>query len=197
MARSSKLQGLAITDEQIIELYWQRNEKAIQETERKYGKRLWQIAFNILHDTEDCEECLNDTYFGTWNAIPPNRPNLFSSFVFKIMRNHALNKYKEKARLSRIPSELTVSIEDLYDTLHSTNSPESELSAKELGKLINQYLDSLTERQRYVFIGRFYMGDTLDVIAKQLNVHLSTVQRETVKIKKGLKAYLERNGEYV
>ena len=197
MARSTKLQGLAITDEQIIELYWQKNEKAIQETERKYGKRLRQIAFNILHDTEDCEECLNDTYLGVWNAIPPNRPNPFSSFVFKIMRNHALNKYKEKARQSRIPSELTVSIEDLYDTLHSTNSPESELSAKELGKLINQYLDSLTERPRYVFIGRFYMGDTLDVIAKQLNVHLSSVQRETVKIKKGLKAYLERNGEYV
>ena len=197
MNNRTEIQNSTITDERIVELYWQRDQNAIKETDKKYGKMLIRIAYNILHDMSDCEECQNDTYLRIWNAIPPNRPNPFSAFIYKIMRNSAINKYKEKSRKSRIPSEFTVSIEDLEDSLHSAESPESEISAKELSELINHYLSGLSDRQKYIFIGRFYMGDTLETIAEELKINASTVQRETEKIKKGLKAYLERSGYHV
>lgn len=197
MAKKSEIQNSTITDERIVELYWQRDQNAIKETDKKYGKKLLRIAYNILHDISDCEECQNDTYLKVWNAIPPNRPNPFSAFIYKIMRNSALNKYKEKSRKSRIPSEFTVSIEDLENSLCCPDSPESAISANELGELINRFLSGLSDRQKYIFIGRFYMGDTLETIAEELKINSSTVQRETEKIKNGLKAYLERNGYYV
>lgn len=184
-------------DEQIVELYWIRNEKAIPLTDRKYGRFLYRVAFNILHDKSDCEECQNDTYLSIWNSIPPDRPNVFSAFITKIMRNTAMMKYRAKGRKRRIPSEMTTCIDDLENTLHSNSSPESEYQAKELGEYINKYLGELTERERYVFLGRFYMGDKLEVIAKELDVNTSTVYRDIEKIKKGLKSYLERNDVYV
>ena len=88
-----------LTDESIIELYWNRDEKAISETDKKYGRYLYAIAYNIVHDDLDSEECLNDTYIGTWNQIPPTRPNIFQVFLAKITRNHAINKFK-KSRAS-------------------------------------------------------------------------------------------------
>ena len=186
-----------ISDEEIVELFWQRNEQAIKETDAKYGKFLFRIAYNILHDTNDCEECQNDTYLAVWNAIPPNRPNPYSVFIARIMRNNAFDKYKQRTRKCRVPSEMTVSIEELENSLQCDASPETELSAKELSELINRYLDGLTDRQNYIFIGRFYMGDTLEAIASRLKIHVSTVQREAERIKKGLKEFLERNGVYV
>lgn len=186
-----------ISDEEIVELFWQRNEQAIKETDAKYGKFLFRIAYNILHDTNDCEECQNDTYFAVWNAIPPNRPNPYSVFIARIMRNNAIDQYKQRTRKCRVPPEMTVAIEELENSLQCDTSPETELSAKELSELINRYLDGLTDRQNYIFIGRFYMGDTLEAIASRLKIHVSTVQREAERIKKGLKEFLERNGVYV
>ena len=84
-----------LPDEAIIELYWQRNEQAIAEPARKYGKYLFTIAYNIVHDRLDCEECVNDTYLGTWNRIPPQRPNVFQVFLSRIMRNIAIDKFRK------------------------------------------------------------------------------------------------------
>ena len=110
-------QNAIIADEQIIELYWQREERAIQETDKKHGQFLFRIAYNILHDRLDCEECQNDTYLGVWNAIPPTRPTVFPAFITQIMRRIAINRYKEKTSKKRIPSELTVSMEYINDFL--------------------------------------------------------------------------------
>ena len=96
------LQGRNATDEEIIELYWQRDEYAIQATSDKYGKFLYKIAYNILHDNLDCEECRNDTYLEVWNSIPPQRPWAFRAFISKIMRNIAIDKYYEKTNKKRI-----------------------------------------------------------------------------------------------
>ncbi len=197
MARKTETPEKALTDEQIIELYWARDEQAIQETDRKYGQYLYRIAHNYLPDRSDCEECQNDTYLGIWNAIPPHRPEKFLVFISKIMRNIAAMKYRDKMRKKRISSEMSVSIEDLEGVLHGEMTPEEEFSASEIGRLINEYLNSLTPQQRFIFIGRFYMSDTLEVIAKELNISVPTVHRETEKIKQGLKTYLERNGVYV
>ena len=132
-------QQTVIADEQIIELYWQRNENAIQETDKKYGQFLFGIAYNILHDRLDCEECQNDTYLGVWNAIPPTRPIAFPAFITQIMRNIAINRFKEKTSKKRIPSELTVSMDDVNGMLHSDDTVESEYEAAEVGKIINTH----------------------------------------------------------
>ncbi len=197
MDKCPEIQTVKLADEQIIELYWQRDEKAIHETEVKYGKLLFSIAYNILHDRLDCEECKNDTYLGVWNTIPPTRPTMFSAFISKIMRNIAIDKYKEKSSKKRIPAELTVSMEDLRDFLHAGDTPEAEYTAKELGKIISDYVRGLSDRQQFIFMERYYLYSTIESIAEELGVSLSTVHRETEKMKQGLKAHLERNGVYV
>ena len=190
-------ENTVIADEQIIELYWQREEKAIQETDKKYGQFLFRIAYNILHDRLDCEECQNDTYLGVWNAIPPTRPAVFPAFITQIMRCIAINRYKEKTSKKRIPSEYTISMDDVKDALHSDESVDDEYMAEEVGKIINDYVRSLTHRQRYIFIDRFYLAEPVETIAKDLSISVPTVYREIDKIKQGLKLHLERNEVYI
>lgn len=186
-----------IADEQIIELYWQRNENAIQETDKKYGQFLFGIAYNILHDRLDCEECQNDTYLGVWNAIPPTRPIAFPAFITQIMRNIAINRFKEKTSKKRIPSELTVSIEDVNNILHSGDTVAAEYEAEEVGRIINDYVRQLSDRQRYIFIDRFYLAEPVETIANDLSISVPTVYREIDKIKQGLKLHLERNDIFI
>ena len=196
MSKRTERQAI-IEDEQIIELYWQRSENAIQETDKKYGQFLFRIAYNILHDRLDCEECQNDTYLDVWKAIPPTRPTVFPAFITKIMRRIALDRYKEKTAKRRIPSEYTVSMEDIKDTLHSNETVDSEYAVEELGKIISDYVRSLTDRQRYIFIDRFYLAEPVETIASDLAISVPTVYREIDKIKQGLKTYLESNEVYV
>jgi len=186
----------AITDEQIIELYWKREESAIQETDKKYGPLLFRIAYNILRDRADCEECRNDTYLGVWNAIPPTRPAKFSAFITQITRNIAINRYKEKISKKRIPSELTVSMEDINGILRSDDTVETKYAAEEVGRIINDYVRTLPSRQHFIFIDRFYLSEPVEAIAGELSISVPTVYREIHKIKQGLKLYLERNGIY-
>ncbi len=190
-------QQAVIADEQIIELYWQREEKAIQETDKKYGQFLFRIAYNLLHDRLDCEECQNDTYLGVWNAIPPTRPTVFPAFITQIMRRIAINRYKERRSKKHIPSELTVCMKDLNDTLHRNDSVEAEYLAEEVGKIINNYVKDLSERQRYIFIDRFYFAEPVESIALNLSLSVPTIYREIDKIKQGLKLYLEGNDVFI
>lgn len=186
-----------VADEQIIEMYWQRNELAIQETDKKYGQFLFRIAYNILHDRLDCEECQNDAYLDTWNAIPPTRPIVFSAFITQITRRIALDRYKEKSRKKRIPSELTVSIEDMNETLHDYSMVDAHYDIKEIGRVINEYMKNLSDRQRYIFIDRFYLAESVETISADLSISVATVYREIEKIKQGLKIHLERNDVYI
>lgn len=197
MSKRTDKHPLSLSDETIIEMYWQREEKAIKETDRKYGQFLFRIAYGILHDRLDCEECQNDTYLGVWKAIPPTRPTVFPAFITQIMRRIAINKYKEKTSKKRIPSELTFSIEGYESTLASHDTVEGDFSAEEVGRIINDYVYELPERQRYIFIARFYMAESVESIADDLTIAKATVYRELDKIKQGLKHHLEKNEVYV
>lgn len=196
MSKSTEQQEI-IADEQIIELYWRREEKAIQETDKKYGQFLFRIAYNILHERLDCEECQNDTYLCVWNAIPPTRPTVFPAFITQIMRRIAINRYKEKASKKRIPSELTISMEDVNGTLHGDDSVAVKYEMAEVGKIINNYVRELSDRQRYIFIDRFYLAESVETIATDLSISVPTVYREIDKIKHSLKLYLEWNDVYI
>ena len=182
-----------LTDEEIVELYWQRQERAIKETDRKYGNYLHTIAYNIIHDNLDCEECLNDTYMGTWERIPPARPNMFRAFLSKIMRNIALDRFRKNRASRRIPSELVTSLEELDECI-PTQSLETEYFIKELGRLLNGFIGSLTSREEFVFVCRYYYSDKISEIAKLLGMSEKTVSRDLAEIRKNLRELLEKEG---
>ena len=183
-----------LEDTEIIELYWERNEKAISETDKKYRRYLFTIAFNILNNSLDCDECLNDTYLGTWNTIPPQRPSVFQMFLSKIMRNTALVRYKYNTAKKRVPSEMSRSLDELDGCIPHEPSVEEAYFTKELSRLLSNYLRSLPERSAFVFICRYYCSDKVSDIAEMLHVSESTVFREITSIKNGLREFLEKEG---
>ncbi len=197
MSKCNEEPKTILADEQIVELYWQRDEKAIVCTDSKYGPYLFRIAYNILHDRLDAEECQNDAYRAIWDRIPPTRPTVFPAFLTQIMRNIATDRYKRRNSQKRVPTELTVSMEELNDALCSDESVEAMMQAEEVGRLISAYVKTLPKRGRFIFMDRYYMADPAEHIAKELGISVPTVYRELDKIRKGLRAYLERNGVYV
>ena len=181
-------------DEQIVELYWQRDEQAIKETDRKYQHFLLTVAHNILRDGRDCEECLNDTYLGAWNAMPPARPKVLQAFLATIMRRTAIDRYKAGKRQKRIDSELTVALSEVEEFLADGSDPATELDARELGRAISEYIRSLPRRRMYIFMSRYYTARPIGEIAKLLGCSESTVNKEIAAIKRDLKEKLEKEG---
>ena len=184
-------------DEKIVELYWERDEKAIEETDFKYKKYLLSIAYNVLHDRLDCEECLNDTYLGAWNAMPPSRPNVLKAFLTTIARRIAIKRYHSNVRQKVIPSEMTVSLSELEDFMADDGDVDSELDAERLGRVISGFVRSLSERRQFIFMSRYYVADPIDTIAGDLGVSRSTVNKEIAAIKRGLKEKLESEGYHI
>ena len=181
-------------DEKIVALYWDRNETAIEETDFKYKKYLFAIAYNIVYDGLDCEECLNDTYMGAWNAIPPAKPNVLKAFLTTITRRVAIKRYHRNLRKSEIPSEMTVSLSELEAFVAGNEDVEEAFDAKLLGKVISDFVRSLPMRRRFIFMSRYYMADPIDTIAKDLGVSRSTVNKELAAIRNTLRQKLESEG---
>ena len=143
-------------DSKIIELYFERDDRAIKETQIKYGKLCHKIAYNILNNYEDSEECVNDTYVGVWNAIPPTRPNNFMSFVCKITRNLSLKRLEFMKREKR-SADVLVSIHELEGVLPDEKYAP-DVSDEDIGKLISDFLYTQKEDVRNVFIRRYYFS---------------------------------------
>ena len=179
-------------DEAIIELYWKRDEDAIKETDKKYGKYLLVIADNIVHNRLDSEECLNDTYLAAWNAIPPTRPNVLKAFLTAIIRRLAINRYHK----NRQSSEMTVSLWELRDFLAYDARVDAQFDAKELGRIVSEFVDRLPQRRRFIFMSRYYGAESIDTIASGLHMSRSTVNKELAAIRKALKRKLEKEGYY-
>lgn len=183
-----------MSDEKIVELYWQRDEQAIKETDAKYRRFLLSVAYNIVYEVRDSEECLNDTYIGAWNAIPPSKPVLLQAFLATIMRRCAIDCYKARKRQKRIASELTVSLSELEDFISEDDDMYSEAEARELGRIISDFVRSLTERRMYIFMSRYYVARPIKEIARLLSVSESTVNKEIATIKEDLRQKLEKEG---
>lgn len=181
-------------DDKIISLYWARDEQAITETDKKYKRYLYTIAYNILHDNMDCEECLNDTYLGTWNAIPPAKPSVFQIFLSKIMRNTATSRYKRNTADKRIPSEMTISLEELEQCMPQGLTAEEEYTVTELGRVLSKYLRGLSEDDSFIFFCRYYCSDKISDIAQMLHVNERKIYRKLATMRQDLKALLEKEG---
>ena len=183
-----------LPDEAIIRLYWKRDEKAIEETDFKYKSYLFSVILNLLSDLRDCEECLSDTYLGAWNAMPPAKPNVLKAFLTTIARRAAIKRYHKARKKTAIPSELTVSLSELEDFLSDGGEAEADFDSENLGRILSDFLRSLNQRKRYIFMSRYYVADPIERIARELNVSRSTVNKELAAIRKSLKEKLESEG---
>jgi len=182
-----------MNDERIIELFFERSEQAVRELDRKYGKVFHSLSFRILNNRQDAEECVNDAYLGAWNAIPPVRPNPLLAFVCKIVRNVSLKRYDQNTAVKR-NSRYDVAIEELQDCLASDNTIEDEIEERELTKLLEAFLDSLSKENRVIFLRRYWFSDTYADIAKQVGLSEKNVSVRLTRIRKELREYLIERG---
>ena len=184
-----------LSDEEIISLFWKRNEKAIEETDKKYGRYLYAIAYNIVHNDLDSEECLNDTYHGTWNKIPPTRPRVLGAFLSRIMRNIAVDKFRANTAQKRIPSEYIVALDELDECISAEGADvEREYDIKQISRILNDFLHKLSARREYIFVCRYYYSDKIAHIAESLGLKEATVSRELSLMRHELREALEKEG---
>ena len=186
--------GGVLSDEQIIDLYFAREERAIAETDKKYCEYLHTVAYNILANEQDAEECLQDTYLRTWDAIPPERPSIFHAFLAKITRNLSLNRIEKANRKRRVPAEACYPMDEVADFLPDPHDLAKDLQAATVRRIIAEYLDGTTERRLYIFISRFFYSYTVSQIAARLGCSTSTVNKELAEIKRELRACFEKEG---
>ena len=192
--QSNQTAKVPMYDEKIVELYWERDEKAIEETDFKYKKYLLAIAYNIVHNRLDCEECLNDTYLGVWNAIPPTKPHVLKAFLTTVTRRIAIKRYHSNLRQNVIPSEMTVSLSELENFVAGDEDVGADFDAERLGRVISDFVRSLSERRQFIFMSRYYVADPIDMIAKDLGLSRSMVNKELAAIRSALKEKLESEG---
>lgn len=183
-----------LSDGQIVHLYFARNMRAITETDKKYGKLLYRVAYDLLHDHEDSEECQNDTYLGAWNAIPPAEPAVLRSFLAKITRRLAVSRYRERHAKKRVDSELTVSLEELEYALCGDSHVQKEVEAKLLGEAIDGFLRTQSEEKRMLFLSRYYFAEPVKETAALLGTTASNVYKQLTALKEDLRAYLTERG---
>lgn len=181
-------------DEKIVELYWQREESAIKETEQKYGRYLTQIAYNILADMEDSKESVNDTYLGAWNSMPPHKPSILSTYLGKLTRRISIDIFRRKNREKRKASEYVLSLSELEDCISGDLSVEENIDARLLGEAINEFVKSLPTEARNTFIGRYYFLDSLKDVAGYCGMSEAKAKSLLYRTRCSLKAYLEKEG---
>ena len=181
-------------DTEIIKLYWDRNEQAISETEKSYGKYCYSIAFHILHDREDSDECVNDTWFRAWNAIPPGKPDKLSLFLGTITRNLSFDKWKRKNALKRGNGEMELALDELLECVPTVHSTEDVVEAAELERMLNRFLHTLPEKDCNIFLRRYWYVEEYNEIARRYGMKLNTVKTSLFRTRRKLKDYLEQEG---
>ena len=169
-------------DAAIVELYWQRQDQALHETKTKYGTYCGAIAHRILNDRQDAEECVNDTYLGAWNSIPPHRPANLKTFLGKITRNLSLKRWRSRSAAKRGSGEVALSFTELEDCISSSENAEEHLEAE------------LTQEERRIFVCRYWYFDSIVDIATRFGFGTSKVKMSLKRTRNKLAIYLEREG---
>lgn len=185
---------MVMEDEQIIELYFKRDGRAISETSEKYGNYCNSIALNILKNREDAEECVNDTYMRVWNAIPPVRPTVFRVFIGRITRNLSFNLYKKMNTEKRGNGQVAVVLDELAECVSGGSDPSEEFNRAEVLKAINAFLADLPQDKRIMFVCRYWYSDSVTDIAKRCDVSENTVSVSLNRLRKKLRGYLAERG---
>jgi RNA polymerase sigma-70 factor (ECF subfamily) len=181
-------------DTEIVNLYWKRQERAIEETEKKYGKYCYSVAYNILANHEDSEESVNDTYIEAWNAIPPHRPLSLSSFLGKITRRLAIDRWRSEHAQKRGGGEMSCVLEELEECVLYTDSAEQYLEKQMLSQAINDFLGTLSATERKIFVRRYFYMDSVEALCQRYGFSESKVKSMLFRLRGNLRNYLQEEG---
>ena len=181
-------------DRQIIDLYWNRSEEAISQTDKKYGPYCYKIAYNIFGSKEDSEESVYDTYMDAWNAMPPNRPTHLACFLGKITRRISIDRWRGRTAAKRGGKEIDLALDELEWCVSDSRSLEDEIDRKELIRAVNCFLDSLSVTERRVFLQRYWAMESIESIAVTYHFSQSKVSSMLHRTRKKLRIALEKEG---
>lgn len=181
-------------DDKIVELYWQKDESAIKETQQKYDRYLYKIAYNILADSEDSKESVNDTYLGAWNSIPPHKPVTLSTYLGKLTRRISIDVFRRKNREKRRGTQYAVSLSELEECVSVGDVTADAVDVKMLGEALNRFLQGVSEEARHTFIGRYYFCDSVREVATYCGMSEAQAKSLLYRTRQELKAYLEKEG---
>lgn len=179
-------------DSTIVDMFWARSERAIEETSSKYGKYCYTIADSILQNAEDAEESVNDTYLGAWNAIPPHRPSILRTFLGKLTRRISLKKWRDKNRDKRGGGEVTLALDELEECVPSGVTVEEEIETSELSQVLNRFVGELPEIERQVFLCRYWYLDSVAKIGSDFRFSDSKVKSMLYRTRAKLLVYLRQ-----
>ena len=180
-------------DQDIVALYWAREEAALCETKKKYGKLLHSVTYGILHCREDAEECENDTYLRAWNTIPPAAPYNLSAFLIRLARNISISKYRTNHAKKRGGGEIILSLNELQDCL-STNAEQEIQGTEQLTELINTFLQALPPIERQIFVCRYFSCMSIQEIASSFQFGQSKIKMMLMRTREKLRIFLEKEG---
>lgn len=181
-------------DSSIVQLYFDRSEKAISETNLKYGAYCFHIAYSILLNNEDAQESVSDTYLAAWNAIPPKRPSVLSTFLGKITRHLSIDRWRSRSADKRGGGEVPLALDELGECVAGSRSVEGEYARKELMEAVNRLLDTLPETERRVFLCRYWYLDSTAQVAETFGFSESKVKSMLHRVRAKLRAELQREG---
>lgn len=180
-----------MTDSEIVNLYWQRSERAIAETDCKYGRYCHHIAYAVCFDRQDAEECVNDTWLRAWNAMPDKRPSVLSAFLGRITRNLAINLYERRTRQKRGGGETPLALEELEECIPSDADPAREVELQELRRAIARFTEGLNDTEQKVFVARYWYVASVKEISARLGWTQSRTKSLLFRLRKRLRAFLE------
>ena len=183
-----------MTDEQIIDLYWRRDEAAISQTAARYRPYCYAIAYSILSTAQDSEECVNDTYLRAWESMPPQRPGRLQMFLAKITRNLAFDRFKAQRAKKRGGGEMHAVLEELSGCIASGSSPEQQLLGKELENAVAKFVRELPKQDGNIFARRYFYVESIDQIAQRYDMSANTVRVRLSRMRRSLKDYLRKEG---
>lgn len=181
-------------DREIVELYWQRSQTAIAESQKKYENYCMKVALNVLSDWEDARECVNDVWLAAWDRIPPSRPEILSAFLGKIARRISIDCYRRQTAAKRGGNEITLAIEELEECLVARDTVDELLEQKELERLLNEFVCGLEEEKQDMFVRRYWYLDSMKQIAKRHKCSESKVRTTLFRCRKQLQEKLLEEG---
>lgn len=179
-------------DYKIVDLYWERSERAIVETGNKYGRMLTAISISLVPTREDAEECLNDTYMVAWNSMPDQRPIYLGAFLSKIIRRLSIDRYRSSHSQKRGGTD--VFVEELTECIPSNDDVVSSYDNKLLEGALNRFILSLDEEKRHIFVRRYYYSDSIEAIADEMRMGEGKIKTALFRVRKALRKYLEEEG---
>lgn len=181
-------------DLQIIDLYWKRSESAITETDTKYGRFCYGLAMNVLANREDAQECVNDTYFATWNALPPNRPTYFMAFLGKLSRRIAIDRWRGLSARKRGGGQTELCLDELAECASTAPGIEEAAVSKEACAALNRFLDQLPREERTIFVRRYFLMDPVGDISRSFGYTEDKVRSMLHRTRKKMRAQLTKEG---